>query len=68
MDFRIVTGKGAFVIPGLQTVRPLSLTLNETELQVNCVTSQGIQVVVQGLSSSRLGIRRRSSPTPRAVS
>lgn len=49
MDFKIVTGKGTFVIPGLQTVRALSLTLNEPELQVNCVTSQGIQVVVQGV-------------------
>jgi len=55
MDFRIVTGKGAFVVPGLQTVRPLSLTLNETELQVNCVTSQGIQVVVQGVVIFKIG-------------
>lgn len=49
MDFKIVTGKGAFVIPGLQTVRALSLTLNETEFKVNCVTSQGIQAVIQGV-------------------
>lgn len=55
MDFKIVTGKGAFVIPGLQTVRTLSLTLNETELQVNCVTSQGIQVVVQGVVIFKIG-------------
>jgi len=40
MDFKIVTGKGALVVPGLQTVRALSLTLNETELKVSCVTSQ----------------------------
>ena len=55
MDFKIVTGKGAFVVPGLQTVRALSLTLNETELQVNCVTSQGIQVVVQGVVIFKIG-------------
>ncbi|WP_256128131.1 flotillin family protein [Arthrobacter sp. SDTb3-6] len=55
MDFRIVTGKGALVLPGLQTVRTLSLTLNETELQVNCVTSQGIQVVVEGVVIFKIG-------------
>ncbi len=55
MDFKIVTGKGAFVVPGLQTVRALSLTLNETELQVNCVTSQGIQVVVEGVVIFKIG-------------
>ena len=49
MDFKIVTGKGALVVPGLQTVRTLSLTLNETELKVSCVTSQGIQVIVDGV-------------------
>ncbi|MBT8161603.1 MULTISPECIES: flotillin family protein [Arthrobacter] len=55
MDFKIVTGKGALVVPGLQTVRTLSLTLNETELQVNCVTSQGIQVVVEGVVIYKIG-------------
>lgn len=55
MDFRIVTGKGVFVIPGLQTVRSLLLTLNETELKVACVTSQGIQVVVEGVVIYKIG-------------
>ncbi|MDQ0029709.1 flotillin family protein [Arthrobacter bambusae] len=55
MDFKIVTGKGALVVPGLQTVRTLSLTLNETELQVNCVTSQGIQVIVEGVVIYKIG-------------
>jgi len=55
MDFKIVTGKGALVVPGLQTVRMLALTLNETELQVNCVTSQGIQVVVEGVVIYKIG-------------
>lgn len=55
MDFKIVTGKGALVLPGLQTVRPLSLTLNETELKVSCVTSQGIQVVVEGVVIYKIG-------------
>ena len=55
MDFKIVTGKGALVIPGLQTVRPLALTLNETELKVSCVTSQGIQVIVDGVVIYKIG-------------
>lgn len=55
MDFKIVTGKGALVLPGLQTVRALSLTLNETELKVSCVTSQGIQVVVEGVVIYKIG-------------
>ena len=55
MDFKIVTGKGALVLPGLQTVRPLSLTLNETELKVSCVTSQGIQVIVDGVVIYKIG-------------
>ncbi|MDP5227785.1 MULTISPECIES: flotillin family protein [Arthrobacter] len=55
MDFKIVTGKGALVVPGLQTVRTLSLTLSETELQVNCVTSQGIQVIVEGVVIYKIG-------------
>ena len=55
MDFKIVTGKGALVFPGLQTVRTLSLTLNETELKVSCVTSQGIQVIVEGVVIYKIG-------------
>jgi len=55
MDFKIVTGKGALVVPGLQTVRSLALTLNETELKVSCVTSQGIQVIVDGVVIYKIG-------------
>lgn len=55
MDFKIVTGKGALVVPGLQNVRALALTLNSTELKVNCVTSQGIQVVVEGVVIYKIG-------------
>jgi uncharacterized membrane protein YqiK len=55
MEIKIVTGKGALVFPGLQTVRTLSLTLNETELKVSCVTSQGIQVIVEGVVIYKIG-------------
>src|SRR5689334_25058216 len=36
MGFRIVTGRGTLVLPGVQAVRKLSLDLNETELSVDC--------------------------------
>ena len=36
-------------------MRPLSLTLNETELKVSCVTSQGIQVIVDGVVIYKIG-------------
>ena len=42
LGFKIVTGKGTLVIPGVQTVRRLSLDLREAELAIDCVTHQGI--------------------------
>src|ERR1700693_747060 len=47
--FKIVTGGGSLVIPGLQTARRLSLNLREANLSVQCVTTQGIPVVIQGV-------------------
>src|ERR1043166_4956116 len=44
MGFRIVTGKGTLVVPGVQQVRRLSLDLREAELSIECVTHQGIPV------------------------
>ncbi|GAC1357134.1 MAG: flotillin family protein [Vulcanimicrobiaceae bacterium] len=49
LGFKVVTGHGAFVIPGIQTVRRLSLDLHESELDVKCVTTQGIAVGVKGV-------------------
>src|SRR5688500_7173309 len=49
MGFKIVTGKGTFVIPGVQTVRKLSLDLREVELAVEVVTHQGVPVGVRGV-------------------
>ena len=39
LGFKIVTGKGALVMPGIQRVRYLSLDANETELDITCVTT-----------------------------
>ncbi|MDT0467897.1 flotillin family protein [Streptomyces gibsoniae] len=55
MGFRIVTGRGTLVMPGVQAVRKLSLDLNETELQVDCVTHQGIPLKVRGVVIFKVG-------------
>ncbi|MET8647374.1 flotillin family protein [Streptomyces sp. NPDC004096] len=55
MGFRIVTGRGTLVMPGVQAVRKLSLDLNETELQVDCVTQQGIPLRVRGVVIFKVG-------------
>src|SRR3954471_22035592 len=49
LGFKIVVGKGVFVVPGLQTVRRLSLDIHESELQLECVTMQGIRVGVKAV-------------------
>jgi len=53
--FKIVVGKGVFVIPGVQAVRRLSLDLRETELAVEAVTKQGIPVQVRGVVIFKVG-------------
>jgi uncharacterized membrane protein YqiK len=60
MGFRIVTGRGTLVVPGVQAVRKLSLDLNEADLSVDCVTSQGIPVHVKGVAIFKVGDDRVS--------
>ncbi|MGZ4724579.1 MAG: SPFH domain-containing protein, partial [Ilumatobacteraceae bacterium] len=55
MGFRIVTGKGTLVVPGVQAVRRLSLDLHAADLQVDCVTHQGIPVHVSGTVIFKIG-------------
>lgn len=55
MKFRIVTGSGVFVIPGIQTCRSLRLNLVQTDLQVDCVTQQGIQVIIKASVIFKIG-------------
>jgi flotillin len=55
MGFRIVTGKGTLVAPGVQQVRRLSLDLRETELEIDCVTQQGIPVGIRGVVIFKVG-------------
>src|SRR5919206_1566885 len=49
LGFKIVVGKGAFVVPGFQKVRRLSLDIHEAELDLECVTTQGIPVGVKAV-------------------
>src|ERR687887_2099571 len=49
LGFKIVVGKGAFYIPGLNTVRRLSLDIHEAELDLVCVTTQGIPIGVKAV-------------------
>lgn len=53
--FKIVTGGGTFVIPGIQVVRKLYLDLNEADLAIDCVTTQGIPVQVKGVVIFKVG-------------
>ena len=55
LGFRIVTGRGTLVVPGLQAVRRMSLDINEAELGVKCVTKQGIEVGVRGVVIFKVG-------------
>ena len=55
LGFKIVTGKGVFIIPGVQTVRRLSLDLRESELSIDCVTHQGIPLGIRGVVIFKVG-------------
>jgi uncharacterized membrane protein YqiK len=55
LGFKIVTGKGTLVIPGIEAVRRLSLDLRETDLQIDCVTHQGIPLRVRGVVIYKVG-------------
>ena len=55
LGFRIITGKGTLVIPGVQTVRRLSLDLREADLAIECVTHQGIPLGIRGVVIFKVG-------------
>src|SRR6476469_2133683 len=55
LGFKIVTGKGTLLVPGVQTVRRLSLDLREAELSIDCVTHQGIPVGINGVVIFKVG-------------
>ncbi len=55
LGFRVVTGGGTFMVPGVQVLRRMSLDINEAPLHVECVTKQGIQVGVRGVVIFKVG-------------
>jgi flotillin len=55
LGFKIVTGKGTLVVPGIQTVRRLSLDLRQAELAIECVTHQGIPLGLKGVVIYKVG-------------
>jgi len=55
LGFKIVTGHGTLVIPGVQAVRRLSLDLREADLTIDCVTHQGIPVKIRGVVIYKVG-------------
>ncbi|MEW9554616.1 flotillin family protein [Nonomuraea sp. NPDC050783] len=55
LGFKIITGKGAAVMPGFQAARRLRLDTRAANLQVSCVTQQGIPVHIRGVVIYKVG-------------
>jgi uncharacterized membrane protein YqiK len=68
LGFKIVTGKGTLVLPGVQAVRRLSLDLREAELGIDCVTHQGIPLGIRGVVIFKVGAFTTCSPATFAPS
>jgi uncharacterized membrane protein YqiK len=60
MRFKIVTGGGTMVMPGLSKVRALSLMAHESEVQVPCVSQQKIRLDLRGVIVYKVGDDYRS--------
>ena len=60
MGFRIVTGRGALVLPGVTKVRTLSLEAHESEITVPCVSQQKIRLDLRGVVVYKVGDDYRS--------
>lgn len=54
-DFRVVTGRGSFVWPIRQKARVLSLAAREAEVAEECVTSQGVRIIVRAVVVFKVG-------------
>lgn len=54
-QFRIVTGHGCFVLPIKQKARFLSLSLRESEIAEECITTQGIRLKVRAIAAFKVG-------------
>src|SRR6202140_3592512 len=63
MGFRIVTGRGCLVDPGITRVSRLSLEAHESEIGVRCVSQQKIRVDLRGVIVYKVGDDYRSIAT-----
>jgi uncharacterized membrane protein YqiK len=54
-QFRIVTGHGSFVLPIKQKARFLSLSLQESQIAEDCVTTQGITLSIRAVAAFKVG-------------
>jgi flotillin len=54
-EFRIVTGRGCFVWPVKQKARVLSLASREAEIAEECITSQGVRLIVRAVAVFKVG-------------
>ncbi len=60
MGFKIITGSGTLVLPGLVKVRTLSLMAHESEITVPCVSQQKIRLDLRGVVVYKVGDDNRS--------
>ena len=60
MGFRIVTGRGCLIAPGITVVRRLSLEAHESEITVPCVSQQKIRLDLRGVVVYKIGDDYRS--------
>jgi uncharacterized membrane protein YqiK len=60
MGFRIITGRGTLVLPGVTKVRKLSLEAHESEITVPCVSQQKITIALRGVVVYKVGDDFRS--------
>jgi flotillin len=54
-EFRIVTGHGCFVWPFRHKARVLSLASREAEIAEECITSQGVRIIVRAVAVFKVG-------------
>jgi uncharacterized membrane protein YqiK len=53
--FRVVVGRGAFVLPFFRKARYLTLAMSEAEVAETCVTRQGISLNVRSVIAFKVG-------------
>src|ERR1700742_2485001 len=53
--FRVITGRGAYVMPAFRKARYLTLSLQEAEVSETCVTRQGISLNVRAVIAFKVG-------------